>query len=372
VPDDRPAAQLANNIRFLLTDAVRKGVFAGAAAAVAWGIPEDRQEVVITAGTIAGSGSSSVSPRTCFDLASLTKPFATTLAVLCLINEGKVALDLPLPSLLPDDIPADKQRITLRHLLGHASGLPSHRPYYKELVKMPPEGRNAALRRWLLAEPLLYIPGCGCLYSDLDYMLLGIIVEEKSGRQLDSVIATTVLAPLLLEEELFFHPLGAASPKRPFAATEDCPWRGRILSGEVHDDNAHAMGGVAGHAGLFGTAGGVLALALHLLDVRQGRTAHPAYRPKDLQAFLASRHENTKTSWLLGFDTPSPVGSSTGHYFSESSFGHLGFTGTSFWVDPEKELAVALLTNRVYPSRDNNRIKAFRPHFHDTVAETLF
>jgi CubicO group peptidase (beta-lactamase class C family) len=129
---------------------------------------------------------------------------------------------------------------------------------------------------------------------------------------------------------------------------------------------------VAGHAGLFGTVGGVLALVLHLLEVRQGRATHPAYRPEDLRAFLAFRSDLPGTSWTLGFDTPSPAGSSAGRYFSSSSFGHLGFTGTSFWVDPDKDLAVVLLTNRVHPSRDNDRIKAFRPLFHDTVVEALF
>lgn len=372
MPADRFVAQHAKNLRNLLAEAVREGVFPGAAAAVAWGPPDGRQKLEVIAGTTAGSGSPPVFARTCFDLASLTKPLATALAVLCLLKEGKVGLGFPLPSLLPGTVPTDKEEITLRHLLGHASGLPAYRPYFKTLVKMAPEKRSANLRQAILAEPLLYPPGRGSLYSDLDYMLLGMIIEEASGQRLDRVVASKVFAPLGLEEELFFQPLPAGHPERSFAATEDCPWRGRVLSGEVHDDNAYALGGVAGHAGLFGTAAGVLALALHLLDMRQKRAVHPGFRREDLQTFLTSRSSAPSASWVLGFDTPSPVGSSAGRYFSASSFGHLGFTGTSFWVDPEKELVVVLLTNRVHPSRADDRIKVFRPRFHDMVMETLF
>ncbi|MDA8163872.1 MAG: serine hydrolase [Desulfobacteraceae bacterium] len=370
--------QLRKKIVALLSGGVREGVFSGAAAAVAWGAPGERQELDVTAGATAGSGSPPIDTRTCFDLASLTKPLATGLTILCLINDGALALETPLPFLLSGDVPADKQGITLRHLLGHASGLPAHRPYFESLVKMPADERWAALRRWILAEPLLSAPGGRTLYSDLGFLLLGMIVAERSGRGLARMAAERVLRPLGLEEEIFFQPLWEEEKEpstrlrgRVFAATERCPWRGRLLSGEVHDDNAHALGGVAGHAGLFGTAGGMLALVRHLLDVRQGRAVHPGYRPEDLRVFLSTRSVQG-SSWGLAFDTPSPVGSSAGRHFSETSFGHLGFTGTSFWVDPEKELAVVLLTNRVHPTRDNGRIKAFRPLFHNAVVETLF
>jgi CubicO group peptidase (beta-lactamase class C family) len=155
-----------------------------------------------------------------------------------------------------------------------------------------------------------------------------------------------------------------------YAFMEECPFRQRMLRGEVSDENAHALGGVAGHAGLFGTMEGVLLFAVHLLDQWQGREEHPGYRSRDLRKFL-KKQKIPGSTWALGFDTPSPTGSSGGKYLSPVSVGHLGFTGTSFWIDPVRELVMVLLSNRVHPSRENERIKKFRPLLHDAVIENL-
>jgi CubicO group peptidase (beta-lactamase class C family) len=190
------------------------------------------------------------------------------------------------------------------------------------------------------------------------------------AQRLDRVAAEKIYRPLGLGDDLFFLPLCEARPDRRYAAMEDCPWRGKILVGEVHDDNAHALGGVAGHAGLFGTVQGVLALTTHLLEVWQARARPVGFHAAELRHFLTTRPVADST-WVLGFDTPSATGSSAGHHFSSASVGHLGFTGTSFWIDPVKELVVVLLTNRVHPVRHDERIKTFRPRFHDEVMAGL-
>jgi serine-type D-Ala-D-Ala carboxypeptidase len=363
-------AQIKTRLGSLLDNAVREGIFPGAAAGFALGPPAERRLFLVTAGATGRDGDfPPVDLKTCFDLASLTKPLATTLTSLCLLKEGQVALNQPLSSLLGRGLPAEKRALTLRHLLGHTSGLPAHRPYFEKLVLLPPAERRNRLRQWLLAEPLLYEPGRQGLYSDLDFMLLGLLLEEITGQRLEEAVTERVLLPLGLQEDIFYQPLGETRKEKTFAATENCPWRRRVLVGEVHDDNAHALGGVAGHAGLFGTVGGVLTLALHLLDVRQQRASHPRYRPEQLRECLTTK--SAGSTLVLGFDTPAPTGSSAGRYFSPASIGHLGFTGTSFWLDPEKELAVVLLTNRVHPARGNDRIKSFRPLFHDLVVESL-
>jgi serine-type D-Ala-D-Ala carboxypeptidase len=346
-------------------------VYPGAAAGVALGPPERRKVFLFTAGaTGLGKEDQPIDRETCFDLASLTKPLATTLAVLCLIKEGKLGFAETLSSFFGGATPPEKQTITIRHLLGHTSGLPAHRPYHEHLLLLPLSERRQQLRSYLLAEPLLHEPGRQSLYSDLDFMLLGMIIEERTGQRQEEVVTKRVLQPLGLQEELFYPRSGSEEKKRSFAATENCPWRERVLRGEVHDDNAHVLGGVAGHAGLFGTLGGVMALAVHLLDVRQGRASHSHYRADDLRECISSRNPKGGSS-VLGFDTPSPAGSSAGRYFSKTSIGHLGFTGTSFWIDPEKELVVVLLTNRIHPTRENDRIKTFRPRFHDLAVENL-
>jgi len=359
------------NIKELLVAAISDGIFPGAAVGVSLGGTGNRCRETIASGyTRLEPSQETISTETFFDLASLTKPLATTLGICCLLKENKVNLDDPLTKLLPSRyIPKDKIRISLRHLLAHCSGLPAYRPFYKHLMDQPSEKRKEGLIRMIFEEPLEQDPGQKSCYSDLDFMLLGVIIEEKSGQSLDMFTANMIYQPLEMDDHIFFLPLDRKKTDKRFAATENCPWRGKVLQGEVHDDNAWALGGVAGHAGLFGDIEGVLTICTNLLDQYHGRSEHKNYRRIDLRAMV--RRYREEDCWALGFDTPSTQGSSSGRYFSAKSFGHLGFTGTSFWIDPVKELVVVLLTNRVHPERSNDRIKKFRPFFHDSVMELL-
>lgn len=366
---------LTERLDALCKKSIKEKVFSGAAVGISRGAPQTRKELIYTYGhTSYGPKSHKISEKICFDLASLTKPLATTLAVLALIKEKKIDISDTLPSLLKRVVPAEKSEINLRHLLNHSSGFPAHRPYYEKLMIHSADKRKAMLQNFVIEEPLIGKPGAQSLYSDLGFMLLGWIIEEQSGMRLDKFVENTIYKPLNVSEGIFFRPLagkGTKKRKRVFAAAEQCPWRNKTLCGEVSDDNTYAVGGVSGQAGLFGDIRSVLALTTHLLDQWQGRERHPNYEAADLQNFLARQEQIKESTWALGFDTPSKNGSSSGRYLSEKSVGHLGFTGTSFWIDPIRDLVVVLLTNRVHPSRDNDAIKQFRPLLHDTVVEQL-
>ena len=309
-----------------------------------------------------------------FDLASLTKPLATAVAVMNLVYSGRLNLDHTLGSLLEPIKVSDKSHIQIRHLLAHTSGLPAYRPYYKKLTCLPTAQRKAALRRYLMVEHLACATGEQMIYSDLGFMMLDWVVEQITGIPLDKFLAQTVYGPLRIAD-LFFpglaHDQGDVSIPSPylFASTECCPWRHRLIEGAVHDDNAYAVGGIAGHAGLFGTAHAVFSLLSFLLSEYQGGDGLGIVDSHTLQRFW---REEPGTGRALGFDMVSSSGSSSGAYFSPTSVGHLGFTGTSFWLDIEKEIIIVLLTNRVHPSRENDKIKQFRPRIHDQVMKSIF
>lgn len=302
-----------------------------------------------------------------FDLASLTKPLATALAVMLLVQRGNIQLEQKLCSLLPEFKNSDKSDIKLKHLLYHTSGLPDYRPYYKTLSGLPSETRLTALRKLLLNEPLIHPIGKKVLYSDLGFMILRWAIEEVSGCRLDHYVTDEIYNFLALED-LHFLEAGKIRPDTKFVATEKCPWRHLLLEGEVHDENAYSLGGIEGHAGLFGTAQDVYALLSDLLSIYHGYDSSQLFEKEIVRAFF-ERLPNTDKA--LGFDAPSVRESSSGQYFSQNSVGHLGFTGTSFWMDLDREIIVILFTNRVHPTRDNNAIKAFRPQLHDTVMKLL-
>ncbi len=305
-----------------------------------------------------------------FDLASLTKPLATTVALMLLVQQARLALDQTLGSAIPDFSGTDKQSITIRQLLSHTSGLPDYRPYYKELAEIPRSERKGSLRSLLLSEELIHEPGEASLYSDVGFMILEWLVEVTAQKPLDGFVEEFVYGPLGLDH-LFFVPVngGEGRGDQPYVATADCPWRRKILYGEVHDENAHVMGGVAGHAGLFGTAQDVYGLLNELLSAYAGKPNTGLFDRDLVQTFL--ERQSDLGSWALGFDTPTRPDSSSGQYFSDQSVGHLGFTGTSFWVDLAKDVIVILLTNRIHPNPENERIKAFRPVLHDAVMEAI-
>lgn len=348
----------------LMRQAVAESVFPGGVLLVSW------QDSVIF---FKAYGYANIFSRltmtrdTVFDLASLTKPLATTLAVMNLIQLSKLDLEQNLGSILPRFKKTEKEDITIRHLLCHNSGLPDYRPYYKTIRQLPADDRKAALRGLLLKEPLLHPTGKKVLYSDLGFMILEWVVESLSGRCLNRFMDEAICGPLGLEN-LFFTPLDSKPRKKRFAATERCPWRNILLDGAVHDDNAYAVGGIAGHAGLFGTAGDIHILLSELLAAFHGCSTTPIFK-KDLMHTFFKRQDDAERA--LGFDIPTPPGTSCGNYFSKTSVGHLGFTGTSFWMDLDRLVIVILLTNRVHPSRNNISIKAFRPNLHDAIMENI-
>lgn len=369
--------QIDNRIIKLLGEGVEQGVFPGAAAAVSWGIGSARKRNVAVGGIKDSRYPNDMVTRdTCFDLASLSKALSTTLIIYSLINEQKISLDDSLQTLFKRNIASDKQNITIRLLLSHSSGLADYKSYFS---KFAPELRNQKreenkdeLLQLILSEPLAYTPGSKCLYSDLGFIILGHIIEMVTDTNLDINFIERIAAPLGIEKDIFYTSMleaGIPLNKGNFAATEDCLWRGRVIHSEVHDEHCWLMNGVAGHAGLFGTIDGVLRLCEAIMDQWQGWATKPCLWSMLLQQGLQKQYRNQ--SWCLGFDSPSARGSSGGRYLSSNSVGHLGYAGTSFWIDPEKELVIVLLTNRVHPSRDNIKIRAFRPYFHDTIIEEL-
>ncbi len=353
-------------------NALKEKVFSGAAVGVCLGHGKNRKILRKTYGytSFEQGVHKDVNTSTLFDLASLTKPLATTLVIAALIKEGKIQLSEQLKDILPVSLPQDKANITVAQLLSHSSGLTAYKKYFEILLATEHGKRNKKLEELLLVEPLVYEPGSKSLYSDIGFMFLKWIIEIRGGVGIEDIARQKVFAPLGLDKKIFFSPNLGVMGKESFAATEDCPLRKRVLYGEVSDENTFAMGGAAGHAGLFGTIDAVLDLSTLILDIWQERDIHPFVDSKTLQGFL-KRQEIPGSTWALGFDTPSKELSTGGRYLSPKSVGHLGFTGTSLWIDPEKELVMVLLTNRVHPSRDNEGIKKFRPLFHDTVIEEL-
>jgi len=219
----------------------------------------------------------------------------------------------------------------------------------------------------LVQENLIHPIGRKVLYSDLGFMILRWVVEHISGCRLDYFVADEIYAPLGLKD-LFFIDLNSDLRQRRYAATERCPWRRTLLEGRVHDENAYAAGGIEGHAGLFGTAENIyLLLSAMLFDFHEG-PSRKLFFPKTVRTFF-QRLPNTDKS--LGFDMPSDRNSSAGRFFSRRSVGHLGFTGTSFWMDLDRRIIVVLLSNRVHPARENDAIRTFRPLLHDAVMKAL-
>jgi CubicO group peptidase (beta-lactamase class C family) len=308
-----------------------------------------------------------------FDLASLTKPLVTAALTLSLAAEKRVSLDDPVSVYVPAWRDGTKAHATLRHLLSHTAGLPAWRAFYQSLdasLIATPEGKRRIVEH-VEREPLESEPGADNRYSDLGFILLGAILEIVARRPLDALARDRVMGPLNVSSVAYLPAAGSREwlKDRQVAATEQCAWRGRVLRGEVHDENAYAMGGVSGHAGLFGDATGVRSLVRAWREAVLGRSA---LWPVDLAAtFVTPQSDLGQGHWALGWTVPTPP-STSGRFFSQRAYGHLGFTGTSVWVDPDRELTVILLTNRVHPTRGNQGITAFRPLVHDAVYRWLF
>jgi len=297
--------------------------------------------------------------NTLWDLASLTKVIGTTTAVMQLWDRGLIKLDERVQHYLPEFTGPHKELVTVRDLLTHSSGLPAWRPLYKEATS------PAAAIALVYTTPLDTLPGVRMVYSDLGAILLGKLVERVSGQPLDQYLAAHVFGPLGMTSTRFRPP---ASWLSRIAPTERDPWRGRLIRGEVHDENAYALGGVSGHAGLFSSAHDLARFAqmyLHRGELGGVRIVSAAA----VDTF--TRVQNMAFSnRALGWEVPNGT-NSAGHLLSNRAFGHTGFTGTSIWIDPQQDLFIILLTNRVDPTRDNPREGPVRVHLADAVARAL-
>lgn len=317
---------------------------------------------------------------TVFDLSSLTKPLATTIAVMMLVRDRRLDLDERVARYLPNFSVFGKNAVTIRQLLNHTSGLAAHRPYFKEAGKL---GRlnflaSREARAWVYEqvqrERPVAPPGSKAVYSDLGFLVLGQLVETATAMTLDQFCRRRVFGPAGLGSlgfiDLTMVRAGRVEPVLDrIAATSKCSWRRKLLCGEVEDENAWLMAGVAGHAGLFGTAADIDALACEIEAAGRGSGS---FLPRELVAEMWTvDHSVEGSTRTLGWDTPAATGSASGSRMSRRTVGHLGFTGTSLWLDLESGIHVILLTNRVHPSRDNNRIKEWRPRLHDLVMEAV-
>ncbi len=320
---------------------------------------------------------------TVFDLSSLTKVLATTIAVMMLTREAKLKLDDRLTRFFPNFGVHGKDRVTLRHLLAHCSGLAAWRPFYKLVEGSERGGKvnfmsSPGARQWIFdeihREKLEAPSGTKAIYSDLNFIVLGEAVEQAAGVPLQRFCHERIYRALGLRATGFIDLSTARMSKlepvlEMFAATENCPSRKRLLIGEVDDENAFAMGGVAGHAGLFAPVREVDRIAAELIACYKGRSN---FIPQNIvREFWTRDGAVPGSTWALGWDMPSPRHSSSGHRFPPTAVGHLGFTGTSIWIDPEREISVSILTNRVHPSRDNQAIREFRPRIHDLIMEAI-
>jgi serine-type D-Ala-D-Ala carboxypeptidase len=321
--------------------------------------------------------------ETVYDLSSLTKALATTVAVMILARDSKFRLDDRVTRFFPNFGVHGKTTITFRELLAHCSGLAAWRPFYQRIADIESSGRvNFMASRG--AKEFAYEeihrekpdakPRTKTIYSDLGFIVLGETIEKIAGMSLNRFCREKILRPLGLRATDYID-ISLVRSRRlepvadMFAPTGFCPSRKRLLVGEVDDENAFAMGGVAGHAGLFAPVREIDRLARELIACYAGRSDFVPQ--KIIREFWTRDTTVPGSTWALGWDMPSPENSSSGHRFSPAAVGHLGFTGTSIWIEPDSEVAISMLTNRVHPRRDNEKIREFRPRIHDLIMDAL-
>ena len=303
-------------------------------------------------------GAAAVTDSTLYDMASLTKVIATTTAAMLMEEDGKLDIDRTVVSYVPEFNAPDKANITVRNLLLHSSGM-------KQTVSLWKESKTRAefLRR-INDYPLAYRPGEKSDYTDWNMMVMQAVIERVSGRPLDSLVAERVFRPLGMRDTRFNPP---STLKYRIAPTETQDFRGGQVWGVVHDENAWVLGGVSGHAGLFSSARDLAVFAQMMLNGGEYNGVR-VLKPETIARWTA--RQTKVASRALGWDTPSPR-SSAGRYFSPRSWGHTGFTGTSIWIDPEKQLFVVLLTNRVNPTRNNQKIGPLRRDVADAAQRAI-
>ncbi|KAF4406928.1 MULTISPECIES: serine hydrolase [Streptomyces] len=286
-----------------------------------------------------------------WDLASVTKP-VVGLAVMALVERGVLGLDATVGTYLPDYRGGDKAELTLRQLLTHTSGIPGQVALYRE------HPARASLLDAVRLLPLTAKPGTRVQYSSQGFIILGLIAEAAAGQPLDVLVRDLVCAPLGMRQTVFRPD---AEGRARAVATENCPWRGRVVVGEVHDENAVVLGGVGGHAGLFSTLGDMELLGTALAGGGRG-----LLRPGTFALMTAPHTDGLELRRALAWQGRDPAGSPVGTVFGGDSYGHTGFTGTSLWVDPATRRYAVLLTNRVHPTRAGDGITTVRRAFHDT------
>jgi serine-type D-Ala-D-Ala carboxypeptidase len=342
----------------VLEQAIEQRAFPGAAFSV---LADNEILAIDGAGRFTyDPASSPVTASTIYDLASLTKVIATTALAMLLYQREKLLLDQPLAETLPafcqnEDPGGPRHQVTLRMLLAHASGLPGYAPLFETCPD------RDSLFEACLRLPLDSPPGSRTEYSDIGFILLNRAMEQIAGESLDRFCAREVFAPLAMTSTCFTPPADWRSAIPP--TEEDLAFRHRILQGEVQDENCFVLGGVSGHAGLFSNAADPLRFV-------QGLFGAGLFAAETIRLFTARSEVPPGSFRALGWDTPSPP-SSSGKFFSQHSAGHLGYAGTSLWIDFERKLAVVLLTNRTWPHRESERIRQLRPVFHDAILKAL-
>jgi CubicO group peptidase (beta-lactamase class C family) len=350
-----PHAMPFRNARMVMLDALERRAFP--AAVVEVGTPETVLWREAFGSLTYEAGAAPAQVDTVFDLASLTKVIATTTIVMDLVERGRLDSGDPIRRWIPQWSGADRRQVTIEDALSHATGLPAWLPLFRE------HDRREEFQEVIARTALDYPPRRQSVYSDLGFMLLGFVAEYAGGGSLERLFDS--IRSRLRLEDLVFRPPDRWRPR--IAPTEYDTWRGCLLVGDVHDENAAALGGAAGHAGLFGTARAVGGFAQWLLRVRTRQTSGEELRISAATVDRFTTRGNVPgSSRALGWDTMLPS-SSCGRRMSPLAFGHTGFTGTSLWIDPRSAVYVVLLTNRVHPSRDNELIKQVRPAFHDAV-----
>ena len=307
-----------------------------------------------------------VTPDTIYDLASLTKVLVTTPLVMRLYEAGQLDIDAPVRTCVREFAGGARDRVTIADLLAHCGGLLWWTDLFRQARGLP----SREVTRFYLTQvcklPLDYEPRTRTVYSDLGFLLLGTALERVTGTRIDRLAEDEIFAPLGMQD-IWYNP--SAELRNRIAPTEDDPERGGVLHGHVHDENAFRLGGVAPHAGLFATARSLVPFArMWLAEGAAGEKR--LFDSATVRRFSRRARLVQDSSRALGWDTPA-AGSSCGRRFSAAAFGHTGFTGTSLWIDPETDLFVILLTNRVHPTRDNTRLAELRPAFHDALIKEL-
>jgi CubicO group peptidase (beta-lactamase class C family) len=301
-----------------------------------------------------------VTNSTLFDLASVTKVIATTTAAMICYDRKLFSLDDPVVKYIPEFGVNGKDKITIKNLLLHNSGLPAFKKFYEFCSSADDVLKD------IYSSKLEYPTGEKMVYSDLGIITLAKIIEKVTGKRFDKFCKDEIFTPLKMKSTLFNPP---DSLKKFCAPTEvDNYWRNRLLQGEVHDEASAMLNGVAGHAGLFSTASDIAKLMSVLINngMNDGKSF---INPETVKLF--TKRFSEQSSRALGWDTKSETGSSAGNYFSNDSYGHTGYTGTSVWTDPKKNLIVIFLTNRVYPTRNNTKIIKIRPALHDEIIKAI-